>query len=271
MKVSTKITGLESALKVLGGLNKRVFEIADIAAKNDAAFAGYKAARDKIPSVFDRPTPWILSGVRYHKASKTKPYSEVGLNLDGNKQGVNRADVLQAEIFGGARRQKRHELALRAAGVLPPGMFIAPGPAAIIDRYGNMSAGQIVQIISWFDGFERAAGARQNMSDERRGKLWKGKKVKGVKQRGFRYFVLTKPQGKLRPGIYLQKNYQSIHERARIAHLQYGGAKAVMFFVRQPQYRKRFDLFKVVDEAAVEQYRRSINFYVESLQNEAGR
>ncbi len=41
---------------------------------------------------------------------------------------------------------------MRQAGVLPGGMFWVPGSAAKMDRYGNISTGQIVQIVSALKG-----------------------------------------------------------------------------------------------------------------------
>jgi len=97
--------------------------------------------------VFDKPTSWVLRSVRYTKSNR-KTQTEMSATVDfdfwGNKQGVTVAHVLRAEIYGGQRKLKRHEIALQRIGILPPGHFIVPGDAAQMDAYGNMNPAQSV-------------------------------------------------------------------------------------------------------------------------------
>lgn len=275
------------------GLAQKKIKAALISAINDGARAGYEAGQKEMDRVFDRPTPWVKGGIRYTKARRG--YSVAGLgqisdpvarllasrdaadkleatiDLDrwGNKHGVTVDDVLNAQISGGIRRHKRHEVALRAAGVLPPGMYIVPGPGARRDRFGNMDAAQTVQIISWFNGFERVSGARQNMTDKRRMQLMRGVKKAGVRQRGFELFAIKERSGKLPPGIYMRKDY-SVGEHRRMSHLSHGGAVALMFFVRAPQYKQRYDFYAVSKRAAVAQMQRSLDMYLTNMLRERG-
>lgn len=158
----------------------------------------------------------------------------------GNKQGVTVSDVLKAEIYGGLRKLKRHEQALSRVGILPAGMAIVPGEAAKIDAYGNMSAGQINQIISWFRAFGEQ-GYAANMLQKGRARLARGSKAKGTQ--GFAYFCLKKQVGKLSPGIY-----------QRFSFSKGSAVKPVMIFVRIPQYRKRLDFYGVAERAAVDEF-----------------
>jgi len=217
-------------------------EFATVVALNRAAYAGAQAAKAGMRKAFDKPTPWVLGGVRYIKATKARPVSQVDLDFWGNKQQVAVDQVLYAEIRGGPRKMKRHEVALQRAGILPPGMFAVPGAAAQLDAYGNMVSGQIVQIISWFKGFGEQ-GYKANATDASRRRLAKGSKRTGAQ--GFEYFALAKPHGKLPPGIY-----------QRFTFAQGSAVKPVMIFVPQPKYRVRFPMRKVVLDAALAEFKR---------------
>ncbi len=83
---------------------------------------------------------------------------------------------------------------------MPQGWYSVPGAGAQIDRYGNISSGQIRQILSWFGAAERSAGSTQNMTADGRAKRRKGTK----KNVGYEYFcVMPGRQKNLKqPGIY---------------------------------------------------------------------
>lgn len=269
MKIVVKVSGMSETIARLRGLADKKIKAATVAALNDAAFAGYKESSEEIARVFDRPTEWIKRSVRYVKARPDKLESSIDFDAWGNKTFVTAGHVLAAEIAGGERKNKRSEVALQRVGVLPKGMAIVPGPAARIDQYGNMESSQIVQIISWFQGFEAWSGARQNMTDRRKMQLMKGVKKRGVRQRGFEYFALHQRQGKLAPGIYLRKDYNT-EEFKRVGHLQQGGAAAVMFFVRMPKYRKRLDFYRIAEQAATKQFATSFDRYLAQMIKESG-
>ena len=232
--IKIKLEGMDKTLASLRGVEKQV-RFAELVAVNRAAFAARAEVQKEIARVFDRATPWVKGGVRVRKATKTDLTAVVDLDFWGNKQGVSVEKILDAEIKGGKRRHKRHEIALQKAGILPAGMYIVPGDAAALDQYGNMSSGQIVQIISWFNGFGEQ-GYQANMSDKRRIALGKDRRNGS---RGFAYFALTKAHGKLLPGIYQRFS------------TGFGSAiKPVMIFVRKSGYRPRLDFYGVANRAA---------------------
>lgn len=274
MKVSFDIKNTHAVIAELRGLAKKEIKRCAINALNNAAFAGLQATQKEIGKVFDRPTPWVTGSVAYKKAGLAgqtvrtpgvkdmygKPHYwplsedriEAVIDFMGhpNKQGVSVDKILRAEIFGGQRRYKRHEIALQRIGILPMGMAIAPGPSAKIDQYGNMASSQIVQIVSWFHGFEATDGARQNMTDKTKMQIMKGRKAKGVRQRGFELFAIQEQVGKLHPGIYIRKDY-SASESKRMSHLAMGGASALMYFIPLPKYSRRLDFYGVAEKAAL--------------------
>ena len=280
MKISVNIKGLDATQAMLRGLSEKKIRVAAVAALNDAAFAGAQAGRRQIASVFDRPTPFISRSPVYFKAglagrkvrvpgafdirgagllntlASDRLEASVDLSGEGNKQGVEPQMVLAAQIKGGARRHKRHEVALQRAGVLPVGMAIVPGDAAKIDQYGNMSSGQIVQIIAWFNGFGEQ-GYKANTTDK--GRAAKGRDNKRTGARGFQYFALQQKRGKLLPGVY---------QRIQTA---FGSAvKPVMIFVRPPQYTARFDFYGVTKRAAEQTFAESFPRYLNQMLQERG-
>jgi hypothetical protein len=240
----------------LRGLQEKKIDVATVAALNDAAYAASTATAQEMTKVFDRPTPWVFGGVRYIKARRDKMFSEVDFDKWGNKTNVTVGKVLLAQIYSGQRKHKRHEVALNRAGILPAGMGIVPGAAAIIDSFGNMSSAQIVQIMSWFKSFGEQ-GYKANATDKTRAKKARDNKRTG--QRGFTYFALQSRRGKLLPGVY---------QRFQTA---FGSAiKPVMIFVRMPTYRKRLDFYGIADRVARNEFKRAFPSYLDQLLRERG-
>lgn len=230
MQVSVKLVGLDR-IKSKFMANAKQVEYATMIAVNNVAFRARDAVVDRMRQVFSNPTPWVLGGVRVKKATRTKLSATVDLDFWGNKQGVAVDKILDAEIHGGLRNSKRHEVALTRAGILPEGMRIVPGSAAQLDRHGNMSSGQIVQIIAYFKGFGEQ-GYKANMGERGKASLARGKKKSGA--RGFVYFALKKAHGKLLPGIYQRFDF-GVGTAVR----------PVMIFVKRAQYRQRLDFYAV--------------------------
>ena len=269
MRISVDVKGIDATVAKLRGLSEKKIKVATVSALNDAAYAGSQAAKKEIERVFDRPTPWVKGGVRYVKAVREARMvgglpvgganvmaSAIDLDYWGNKQGVAVEKILQAQIAGGTRRHKRHEIALQRTGILPDGMGIVPGGAAKIDQFGNMSSGQIVQIIAWFRGFGEQ-GYKANISDKGRDRLGKDNKRTGA--RGLAYFALQRPHGKLPPGVY--QRFQTAFGSS---------VKPVMIFIRTPQYARRFDFYGVGKRAAEAQFTSSFPRYLRQMLDERG-
>lgn len=255
MKISVDVKGIDAAVARLRGLQEKKIDVDKVAALNDAAYLASKEAAREMARVFDKPTPWVLGGVRYVKARRDKQESSVDFDKWGNKTNVTVEKVLAANIYAGTRKHKRHEIALNRAGILPDGMGIVPGDAAKLDQYGNMTGGQIVQIVAWFKAFGEQ-GYKANINDKGRARIGRDKKSG---QRGFAYFALQQKRGKLLPGVY---------QRFQTA---FGSAiKPVMIFVRMPSYRKRFDFYGVADRAARKEFARAFPMYLDKLLAERG-
>lgn len=255
MKISVDVKGLDVTKAMLRGLKQNKIDVATVAALNDAAYLASKDSAREMARVFDKPTPWVLGGVRYVKASKDKAESSVDFDKWGNKTNVTVEKVLAANIYAGSRKNKRHEVALNRAGILPAGMGIVTGDAAKLDQYGNMTGGQIVQIVAWFKAFGEQ-GYKANINDKGRARIGRDKKSG---QRGFAYFALQQKRGKLLPGVY---------QRTQTA---FGSAiKPVMIFVRMPVYKKRFDFYGVAERSARKEFSKAFPMYLDKLLKERG-
>lgn len=267
MKISVKMDGLDALQAKMRGLADKKIKVAAVAALNDAAYVGAKETKKTMAQVFDRPTPWVLGGVRYVKARKDKLESSIDFDQWGNKTNVTVGKVLAAEISGGPRKYKRHEIALQRAGILPTGMFIVPGEAADFDQYGNMKGAQIVQILSWFSALQEV-GNRSNMTAATREKRRNGTK----KAQGFEFFYVA-------PGA--RRSYQSANGKQGSHKMQpgiykrlftaFGSAiRPVMIFVRTPNYKRRLDFYGVAEKAARAEFNRAFPMYLEKLLKERG-
>lgn len=219
------------------------------------------AVQKEIEVTFDRPVPWVKNGVFFTGAStnentyrtasgrtrQNQLHASVWFKDDEFHKGIPAAWMMQPQVFGGSRSMKRMERALQRVGVLPVGMYIVPGNDARKDSYGNMSRGQITQILAFFSAF-REAGHKANMTAQTRARLAKDKKKRKTGQivKGFEYFaVRERGDHGMHPGIYQR--------------LRYGEktvTRCVMFFIRAPSYQKRLRFFEVVQETVDKNYMR---------------
>ena len=185
--------------------------------------------KHEMRDVFRSPTPYTMSSLFVRPATRKTLTAEVKLK-DFAAKATPASAYLAPQITGGARKMKRFERAMQSVGALPPGYRIVPGTGAKLDSYGNMSRGQIVQILSYFRAFPES-GYKANMNAQGRAKLALGTK----KRQGMRYFV-GRPGGRAPLGVY-----QSLRGGGP------GSLKPIMVFVRWANYRKTFDFQYVVE------------------------
>lgn len=231
---------ISSASKYLSDIQKRHIPFATARALTMTAEDARVKLTKEISTVFDRPVPFTQKSIFKKGATKAKLSAMVWVKDDGATKGTPAVKYLAPQIYGGKRNLKRFEKALQAIGILPPGMIAVPGKAAEKDAYGNMSRGQIVRLLSYFQAFPQS-GYRANITDRGKARLAKGNQAKGV--RGVDYFALGRQTGKLSPGIYKRIKYTG-GDALKVSHLQKGGAKPVVLFVREATYRKRWRFFE---------------------------
>lgn len=219
MKISVDVRGIEAVKAHLAGVGKQV-RFATAVALTRTALALEKDAQAAIPTTFDRPKPYTVKGTYMKRATAQTLEARIGI-----KDRI--AQYLAPNIGTSGRRPrvyKRSEAMLRAAGILPNGRFTVPGAEAKLDQYGNMSRGQIQQILSYFRTFGLTAfnSARKNSTDKSRARL---------AARGQDYFVVPIADRKigLHPGIW--------QRRGRVDLVP------VLMFVSQPQYKAIYNFY----------------------------
>lgn len=204
------------------------------------------AVQAEMPRVLDRPTPYTTRQLRYVPAKADRLAAAVGFNVVNvtDERGATIAfrdlgpgetpagKYLQPNIEGGARRLKRLEVALRALGALPDGWLAVPGQGASLDAYGNVSRGQVMQVLSQLR-VQLVAGTNRNMSGDAR------RQIAAQRRAGGRYYVVPPGRGKVQPGIY-QREFTGRN------------VTPVFIFVRGLQYKRRFD-FDGVSQRLAEQ------------------
>ena len=222
-RVSGDISDIEQHLS---GMAREQIPFATALALTRTAQFVQRKIREEIPRVFDRPTPFTLNSTYVQPATKQRLYSMVLIREQVNGR-VAPIRYLQPQIYGGTRGRKSFEQRLIAAGRMPPNTYVVPGRAAPLDRYGNISGGQIQRILSdlqaQFDPTQNtpARGAR-------------GRR----RNRGSFYFSTWPPRPRvqhLKPGIYLRTPE---------------GLKPIMMFVRRANYRRRLRYFEIADQTA---------------------
>jgi hypothetical protein len=188
------------------------------------------AGLQKLPSVFDRPSPWTMNSLYVKGATAQNLQARVWFKEDAGRQGTPAAKYLLPQVEGGQRKTKRYEAALQAFGALPSGWQTVPGVGAHLDAYGNVSVGQIIQILSQLR-ITMTAGHQRNMSFDAR------KAIRAQKKAGGRFFVVPVGTKGMAPGVY-QREFMG------------RTVTPVLVFVQASGYRKRFDFHALSRQVA---------------------
>ncbi len=209
------------------------------AAKMLTAVAGdvQRHITNRLPQVFDRPTPFTQRGVFVQRAEKSTLKAEVYFPESQPSQGKATREYIRPGAMGAsARNQKKTEFLLTRAGWLPAGWVTTPGRFIMdgkLDGYGNMPGSYYKQIIRnlqiKYNGIKPIPAASQRRAARM-----------GVENEFFAVSPganrLAKGGGWLPPGVYKRTGP--------------GGHKVLQYlkFVRKASYKMRLD---VGDEAMV--------------------
>ena len=221
---------------VMAEIKKQIpFAIAK--ALNDVAAEVRKSERIEMENVFNKPTPYTLNSIFFKKATKQKFEVNIIIRNEAGK-GTPPVKYLEPQIYGGTRGAKSSELQLREKGLMDNNMFWTPGVGARLNQYGNISPGHIVQIMSALKSF-REAGYLANYGE--------GNTV------GKR-----KSKNPLANKIFVQKDwgkslYPGVYQRSKT------GLKPLLIFLENPQYKQRFDFFKVGETVYDKQFEIKFN------------
>ncbi|MDP4300360.1 hypothetical protein [Leptothrix discophora] len=277
MKITIDVKGLDEVRAALKDLSQRRIHNAVATGLTRTALQARDAVRDELRSRLDRPTPYALNGLYVITAtgdaakagmgSQPVPGSsyatrivrsrhleaEVGIkdDLATTGGGTPAERFLRPNIDGGARRIKRVERALQLSGLMPAGWQTTAGTDARLDAYGNVSRGQIVQVLSQLR-VTLTAGYTRNMALPDRtakGRIidgrYSGQVRAAVKRAGGRYFVVP-PGQRMPPGVYMREHHAS------------GRPLQVLRFVKSTSYRPIVDFNGVVLRVADQHLRANV-------------
>lgn len=244
MRFSIQFDGIEKVRKHLEQLSGQQAREAFAKALNDTAYNARRAVQTEMASVFDRPTPYIVRSVQVRQATADKLTATVEPTYYGGK-GVDPQQILRAQEFGGRRGDKRSEVALRRAGILPAGWQTAiprqPFPGSD-DGRGNIKGSFLVQLLTYLQAMGEQ-GYKANMSAKRKQALQRGT----AKQVGRRYFVAY---GRLRsggtqhlaPGIWAAMGPGGVDVRP------------VLMFVKPGAYRPLLGMDRIAQQSGTGEY-----------------
>lgn len=214
-------------------IQRRQLPYAHTIALNKTAEYSRRAVIAEFRRKFDRPKPSTVSEksgpLRIQYAKKERyptDFSEVRVKDYKQVKGDPAIVYLSHNIHGGRRAEKRSEALLRRVGVLLPGYYVVPADSAVYDAYGNISPGQIQQILS-------AVGAQRDSLANFKGRTLKAayRNQRRMRAASATYFVAyrNRPKTKhLAEGIW-QRYGKSEWE-----------VRPVLLFVKgAPRYKKR--------------------------------
>ncbi len=246
LKVDHNLAGLQGYLK---GLADKQLPFAMARALTRTAQAGQAATVKELEQRFDRPTRTTLKSLRVKPATKTDLSAMVFVKDRplGGKNPRSMAEILGHQFAGGDRIAKAMEVVLRNGGFLAGDEFVVPGASAKLDRYGNMSRGQIQQVLSQV-GIKRA-GSTSAASGSARSR-------RSVAAAGEIFWSMG--PGSFGPGAFTRRNqfdYSTGEFKGRRQHLPKGAwmrdgrtVKPILLVVRAPRYARRIDMPRVIQQ-----------------------
>ena len=224
MKIDVR-ADVTKVIEELDAYGRRQVPFATALALTRTAMSAKERAREAMPKVFDRPTPFTLNAVRVVPATTRSLTAEV-LIRDEAPKGTSPDRYLRAEIEGGDRNLKRSERALQMTGRMPKGWAWTPGLAAPLDPYGNLRGSFVTTLLSQVKGHIDSTSNETPRSKKRRTRLG-GRQVE--------YFIGRPGGGHLPLGVY-----------ARYRFAWGTAVKPVLIFTRWVHYKKRFRIWDIV-------------------------
>lgn len=286
MQLTTNLLGVDRVQKQLAALSERQIREASAKALNDAAFQLRRDMQAHVRTTFDRVTPWMERSPKVIMATADKleatvmPTYRSDEGSTGGKIGVDPQHVLQAQEYGGRRADKRSEVRLRRAGILPVGYQTAipanPFPNSD-DGRGNLRGPFVRQLLSYLQTFNNH-GDTANMGKKAMQRIHErgGKANKFIGPvRGWRYIVTY---GGMRGGARQTKKGDFDQRMANLpagiwAVQGTGGVdvRPVLMFVRQGNYKPLLQLDQLRNDAArVEYLGRRFRYHVRSAFEKGG-
>lgn len=243
------IKGLEELRAKLTAFSDRRFESAIAEALNNTGKQITQEWAKQLSAKLDRPTVLTQRAAILTKRANVGTLSTIVAMRDSiPNDGIPPSEYLLTHELGtGDRALKKFERALVASGAMPPGHKCVPGKYAQLDSHGNVSRGQIVQVLNQL-GAALTEGYQRVISRD------KTKREVSAKKRGRLYMPVPYRIGKIEAGIYEMKGKEM---------------RVVFFFVKGTRYRKGLSLMdegeKVAQKVMNIEMNRAIQKRIDSL------
>lgn len=234
---------VREAERLLTATERRHLPFATALALTRTAIEVQKVEKQEIARVFDRPTRWALNAPKVRPARRNDwPLQTAEVFIPGLEgRGIGGGKYLFAQVHGGPRRAKRHEVLLRQAGILQPDEFTVPARGVPLDAHGNLPGALFQRILSQLRARNDPAQNETERSRRRR--------LRSRTRQGGHYFV---GGGDVRRGPPRPANLpRGVYERWGARSI-----RAVLIFVRQPRYGARYDFYGIADRVARERFPR---------------
>lgn len=236
IKINTNIRAVTSELRKSRTLHATAFA----RALTKTAFDVRDEERNEMTRIFDRPTPYTLNSLKVKPAKPNNLTATVWFR--GTEQDSH---YILPQVFGGNRMQTRFEYMLRRIGMLGDREVLVPAsnsPAIRLDKYGNVSKGQYIQILSQLRAFY-LAGSSQNETEALRSKREK-------KMYTIRYFFARKGESKFGRGSW--KSGEKIQHLqsgiwARVKDIMGSNIYPVFLVAKRAHYRRRFRFYEIAE------------------------
>jgi len=210
---------------------------------NDALEETAKKAKvelqEEMTRVFDRPTRWTL----------TRPYfirHFNNLSIEWKLRDLKADEYLWPHIEGGSREQKGSEKYLQKIAGVGHKVYWVPGAGVKLNKYGNVSGGQITQILSVLKALPEV-GYLGNITE--RSKRRAEHRVK--KPKPPREFFIAKGHSRLHPGVWEK--------------VKHGRIRPILLFIKDPQYSERLDFYGTIANSFKKHLQGRLNIQVEEL------
>lgn len=233
MQIKIDFSGMPEVQTALKEMPKKA-TYAAARAVNTSLEWGETFVRKEMRKVFDRPTPWVLQSLRKHYATASNMNASLGFKDKWSTSAgeVSGRTMIEPHVYSGERKFKGMEVRLNRAGWLPNGYNAVPGGGATLDGYGNMSAGQITQVLNVLGTYTEGGYNTANSKTVTR--LKKGNIKKNIY--GFVYWVNRVGSGisHIPPGVYKR------------VYTGFGTSLVpILIFVKRAKYTERLDFYGI--------------------------
>lgn len=233
MQFRVTVEGIDSITKLADQFGRQG-KFAMAKALTQTATAVRDEAKREMLRAIDRPTPYTLSALRLLPAKVGSLSASVWFKDEAPGGGTPATRYLLPQVEGGGRNIKRFEQALQITGHMPKGWYAMPGAGANLDRYGNISRGQVVQILSQLR-IQLVAGSERRMGIGAKG-------IAAQRKAGGRFFVVP-PGQRVAPGIY-QREFMGRNV-----------TPVVIYVKNAPRYQRRYDFYGTAQRVAAAELR----------------